>query len=405
MISEYGELRLALFLGLFALMFFIEGIKPERAWREKRAQRAWFSIKLAVVNNIFMKVVVTAPFIFWTGYVESHNFGLFNQFSSPIWLQALAAIVIFDFFDYIKHRWFHRVGFMWKFHRVHHTDTHLDIFTALRYHPGEFFISSIFKAGWLMILGVSPIAFIIFEIVLNIASEYHHSNICFPKKFEHFIRNFIVTPRYHTIHRDKGDYNFSTVFTIWDRLFGSQKMPERSDIDLERLGVLQDRHLSLYQVLKSPILPDAADGSSTLSSQDLGTRSWKEIFLANRYLNQSDANQAILIDVREENEIHREGILEGALWLPLSKIQDPSRQEHLRETLQSLKGARLFLYCAKGIRSQTAEGVLNRLGANAKNMGGLFDLTQLGIKLKRLDGSRSQAGESITNYSLARAIA
>src|SRR5262245_35987243 len=45
--------------------------------------------------------------------------------SQPWWLQALEVIVLSDFFVYWGHRLQHRVGFLWRFHAVHHSAEHL----------------------------------------------------------------------------------------------------------------------------------------------------------------------------------------------------------------------------------------------------------------------------------------
>src|SRR5437588_12553677 len=53
----------------------------------------------------------------------------------PWWLQALEAILLSDFFMYWGHRLQHRVGFLWRFHAVHHSTEHLDWLAAHREHP------------------------------------------------------------------------------------------------------------------------------------------------------------------------------------------------------------------------------------------------------------------------------
>src|SRR5437764_9430431 len=41
--------------------------------------------------------------------------------SQPWWLQALEVILLSDFLVYWGHRLQHRVGFLWRFHGVHHS--------------------------------------------------------------------------------------------------------------------------------------------------------------------------------------------------------------------------------------------------------------------------------------------
>src|SRR3954452_15498734 len=40
--------------------------------------------------------------------------------SQPIWLQASEVVLLSDLFIYWGHRLQHRVGFLWRFHSIHH---------------------------------------------------------------------------------------------------------------------------------------------------------------------------------------------------------------------------------------------------------------------------------------------
>src|SRR6516164_5478545 len=55
--------------------------------------------------------------------------------AQPWWLQAIEVVVLSDFLIYWGHRLQHRVGFLWRFHSVHHSAEHLDWLAAHREHP------------------------------------------------------------------------------------------------------------------------------------------------------------------------------------------------------------------------------------------------------------------------------
>src|SRR5215831_8460744 len=55
--------------------------------------------------------------------------------SQPWWLQAVEVVLLSDFLIYWGHRLQHRVGFLWRFHAVHHSAEHLDWLAAHREHP------------------------------------------------------------------------------------------------------------------------------------------------------------------------------------------------------------------------------------------------------------------------------
>ena len=51
------------------------------------------------------------------------------------WLQAIEVVILSDFFVYWGHRLQHRVGWLWRFHSIHHSAEHLDWLAAHREHP------------------------------------------------------------------------------------------------------------------------------------------------------------------------------------------------------------------------------------------------------------------------------
>jgi len=55
--------------------------------------------------------------------------------SQPWWLQVIEVVLLSDFLIYWGHRLQHRVGFLWRFHAVHHSAEHLDWLAAHREHP------------------------------------------------------------------------------------------------------------------------------------------------------------------------------------------------------------------------------------------------------------------------------
>ena len=54
---------------------------------------------------------------------------------------------------YWQHRLFHKVPFLWRLHKVHHADVHVDSSTALRFHPVEIMASIAIKAAAIFLLG------------------------------------------------------------------------------------------------------------------------------------------------------------------------------------------------------------------------------------------------------------
>lgn len=371
MITDSLALRLSFFIGLLALMFLLETVKPARSWHHPRKKRLLFSAGLAVVNNIVMRLTVVAPFVFLTEYVADHQWGLSPFLGLSGLPEILITILLFDFLDTLKHKWYHRVPLLWRFHRVHHTDTHLDVLTALRYHPIEFMISAGFKCLWIVLWGPSMVAFLVFEIFLNICSEFHHSNIDFPDKIEGVLNKFMVTPRYHAIHhtrfKDSGDYNFALFLNVWDHVLNCYKAPDLSVINFEKLEPEQRKmDLNLIETLKAPFTD--FEKKEELVMKNLSHNSMLEGLKEGMR-----KSQALLLDVRETKEIEESGTIEGAVCLPTSEITYHSKMfQDFAE--QTDKNKKLYIYCGKGVRAEKMCKVFQQKGFDTENLGGFQDL-------------------------------
>lgn len=80
-------------------------------------------------------------------------------------------------------------------------------------------------------------------------------------------------------------------------------------------------------------------------------------------------DEAIIIDVREKDEIEQ-GMIDGAEWLPLSKIEK-------NDFSLNHKDKTLYLYCRTGKRAQKVKDILDRKGFKTQNLGGYETLKEI----------------------------
>ena len=221
--------RLLVFIAGFCLFMVVETLVPARPWRGTRWQRLRFHVGVAALNTLLVRFFAYVPFLLWVVYVEEQGWGASRWLGLSGWTEFLLSVVVLDLFDYGWHRANHRVPWLWRMHKGHHADTGMDVTTALRFHPSELLASSLVKALWVLVWGPSMIAWFLFEALVSLCAQFHHSNIDFPDNIEPWLAGLVVTPRYHAAHhavdRHYGDANFSTIFSIWDRLFGSYARP------------------------------------------------------------------------------------------------------------------------------------------------------------------------------------
>ena len=154
---------------------------------------------------------------------SQRGIGLFNRLGWPEWLEGVIVFVVLDFAIWLQHLASHRWRLLWRLHKVHHVDREIDVSTGIRFHPVEIAVSILWKIALVYALGASVAAVIVFEIVLNGATMFNHSNIRLPAPIERALRLAFVTPDMHRVHhsvdRCEHDANYGFNFSIWDRLF------------------------------------------------------------------------------------------------------------------------------------------------------------------------------------------
>ena len=116
-----------------------------------------------------------------TRFVEKRRFGLIKVFRLPKFVETALAVILLDYTLYIWHVLTHKLPFLWRFHQIHHADLDLTAATAMRFHFGEMTISVLFRAGQVLLIGVSPDALQMWQSLLFLSVLFHHSNVRLPK--------------------------------------------------------------------------------------------------------------------------------------------------------------------------------------------------------------------------------
>jgi sterol desaturase/sphingolipid hydroxylase (fatty acid hydroxylase superfamily) len=179
-------------------------------------------------TNALLNAVVFAGVWLWAStWARNNEFGLLYWFGDVVPVlsglpRVVIAVLLFDLWMYAWHYINHKVPFFWRFHRVHHSDAQMDVTTATRFHTGEILFSGILRVPVILLLGMQLWELFIYEILAVIVVQFHHANINLPGKLDDILRWVIVTPHMHKVHHSRWqpetDSNFSTIFSIWDRL-------------------------------------------------------------------------------------------------------------------------------------------------------------------------------------------
>lgn len=221
-------IRLSVFLGLFALFAALETLFPRRKLNDSKSRRWFTNWSITVLDNLTLRILALALPLLAIGAAidaEANGWGLLNALNLSAPTETLIAIIILDFAIWAQHMITHKVPFLWRFHRVHHSDRDIDVSTAIRFHPVEIAFSMGLKVALVYALGPSAFAVILFEIILNGTAMFNHANIRLPLGLDRMIRLILVTPDMHRVHhsdkRSEHDSNYGFALSIWDRLFGT----------------------------------------------------------------------------------------------------------------------------------------------------------------------------------------
>lgn len=134
----------------------------------------------------------------------------------------ILAVVILDFLQWGNHWIRHKIKPFWHFHSIHHSPRELNAFTDLRTHSAEYFIAVTLAFVPMLALGVPPLAVTGVGGFRMWYARFVHANIgtnLGP------LKHILVTPQYHRVHHSiepaHQDKNFASMFTVWDRSFGT----------------------------------------------------------------------------------------------------------------------------------------------------------------------------------------
>ena len=189
--------------------------------------------------------------------IERRRWGLLKQYSMPRWLEAPLAVTLMDYTLYLWHVLMHRSPTLWRLHLPHHVDLDLDASTALRFHFSELVVSIAWRAGQVVLIGVSAPAYSAWQKLLMFSILFHHSNLELPIELERRLSRVIVTPRLHGIHhsiiRHETDSNWSSGLTLWDWLHGTLMLnvPQQT-ITIGVPAYRQSRDVSFPKIISMP---------------------------------------------------------------------------------------------------------------------------------------------------------
>lgn len=263
-LAHEPAIRLAAFVGVFALMALAEAAVPCRARQLSRRARWPGNLALVALNGLIVRLIFPLAAVGFATLAAERGWGLLNLAGVPFWPAFWIALVALDLLIYGQHVSFHAVPLLWRVHRVHHADADFDVTTGARFHPIEIILSMLIKLAAIALLGPPAAAVLVFEVVLNAAAMFNHANLSLPGPVDRRLRWLLVTPDMHRIHHSldmtETNSNFGFNLPWWDRLFGTYRAaPARPQATMP-IGVAgltgSDRTVKLAGLLALPFFDE-----------------------------------------------------------------------------------------------------------------------------------------------------
>lgn len=236
------------------VLWVLESFVPMFLDRGRRISHDVANIALGVLNAVVTAVLFGTVMLLVTEWARQHRFGLLHWLPTewPAWLTWSIGLILFDAWMYAWHVLNHKVPLLWRFHAVHHADRELDASSAFRFHTGEIVLSGLGRLLVLPVIGMTMPQVLLYELLLQAVILFHHSNIRIPARLDAALRCLIVTPWMHWVHHSRWqpetDSNYASVFSIWDRLFGTFRL--RAEPRHIELGLNEDHSEQQWRTLQ-----------------------------------------------------------------------------------------------------------------------------------------------------------
>ena len=206
----------------------------ERAFAQRREQgpfrRGWltdgqyFFMSHALVQ--LMSVLVIAPVVHVGGLLALPQVQASVQVLAwPI--QFALCLLLADFAQYWVHRAFHKVPWLWRFHKVHHSVEAMDWLAGSRLHLADVIVTRGLVLLALVLAGFAPSVIYAYLGLVSFHAVFIHAN--FAPRIG-WVERWIAMPRFHHWHHgiepEAHDVNFAVHLPVIDRWFGTYHMPE-----------------------------------------------------------------------------------------------------------------------------------------------------------------------------------
>ena len=215
------------FLALFLVFRPLEFAHPAREGQRVLRPQFWTDVGFLVGQYVLFNALVLRALAYAQPWIRAAMpVGVRSCVGAlPVWVQAILVILGGDLLIYWGHRLQHRVGFLWRFHSIHHSAEHLDWLAAHREHPVDAIYTQLLVNLPIFALGFPLRTLALFAAFRGLWAVYIHANVRLPIGP---LRVLIGAPELHHLyhHRARDSGNYANVSPLMDVLFGTYRCPD-----------------------------------------------------------------------------------------------------------------------------------------------------------------------------------
>ena len=193
---------------------------------------------IALVLSLILASVLLLPLV-----MSISNLQIFSmsQLQLPAYVTFALSFLLIDFINYINHRVHHKIPFLWRFHRLHHSDKKINALTTWLHHPFEVISTFVIVITLYVLFDIPVIVMIVYGIVFGAHAAFTHFNILVPESINKYLQKIFVTPNAHMVHHaldlQDGNSNFGQLFLFWDWIFGTYKYRSNNELNAMEYGI------------------------------------------------------------------------------------------------------------------------------------------------------------------------
>jgi sterol desaturase/sphingolipid hydroxylase (fatty acid hydroxylase superfamily) len=227
--------RLSLWLAILVVIF----VPLERlfAAHPKKILRKGIGADLGYffISTLLPAAVISGPIglLAWIIHRAIPSHFLAITASWPLWLKALAALIVSEIGYYWAHRLSHEIPFLWRFHSIHHSAEEVDFLVNTRAHPVDLVFGRFCALVPIYLLGLGgpkipsgTFVPVLATLITTTWGFFIHANLRWRFGPLEWI---ISTPAFHHWHHTLSgpiNRNYASTLPWLDRVFGTHYLPK-----------------------------------------------------------------------------------------------------------------------------------------------------------------------------------